>query len=103
MDKIYGSVDSSYRILYVTKMGSHLYGTNSENSDTDVKFIFLPSEEDCLLGIAAKNININSSNDKEANTKDDVDIQGWSLQFFIDLLRKGDTNALDVLYSYTTP
>lgn len=101
VDLINSNMPKAYEILYITKMGSHLYGTNSENSDLDVKFIFLPSIDDCLLGVASKNININSSNDKTSNTKDDVDLQGWSLQFFVELLRKGDTNAIDVLYSYT--
>lgn len=99
--KIRDSLPENYRLLYVTITGSHLYGTNSETSDTDVKFIFLPSKEDCILGRASKNININSSDDNTANTQDDVDIQGWSLQFFVELLRKGDTNAIDVLYSFT--
>ena len=90
-----------YKLLYVTLMGSSLYGTSTESSDIDVKFIFMPSTEDCVLGVASSNININSSNDNTRNTKDDIDIQGWSVQFFLNLLNKGDTNALDVLFSYT--
>lgn len=90
-----------YELLYATIMGSKLYGTDNENSDTDVKFIFKPSLEDCILGTASRNLNMNTSDDKTSNSKDDVDIQGWSIQFFLDLLKQGDTNAIDVLYSIT--
>ena len=101
LEKIFVGLNPDYKLLYATKMGSHLYGTNTPESDTDVKFIFLPSTDDCVLGIASSNINLNSSNDSQKNTKDDVDIQGWSLQFFVSLLKRGDTNAIDVLYSIT--
>jgi len=101
LNKINNGLPEGYRLLYASKMGSHLYGTNSPTSDLDVKFIFLPSVNDCLLGVDSKNINMNTSNDKDKNTSDDVDIQGWSIQFFVDLLRKSDTNAIDLLYSYT--
>jgi hypothetical protein len=90
-----------YELLYVTVSGSKLYGTDNENSDTDVKFIFKPSLEDCVLGVASKNINLNTSDDKTSNSKNDIDIQGWSIQFFLNLLKQGDTNAIDILYSIT--
>ena len=99
LETIQNNMPDGYDLLYAAITGSRLYGTHNENSDTDVKFIFKPSLEDCILGIASRNLNMNTSNDKEANSKDDIDIQGWSIQFFLDLLRKGDTNAIDVLYS----
>ena len=34
--------------------GSHLYGTNTENSDTDYKGIYLPSKNDCYLNNVKK-------------------------------------------------
>lgn len=104
-EKILNTINSNlpkrYELLYATISGSKLYGTNNGDSDTDVKFIFMPSLEDCVLGIASKNLNMNTSNDKTHNTKDDVDCQGWSIQFFLELLRQGDTNAIDILYSFT--
>lgn len=99
LNTINGNLPKGYELLYATISGSKLYGTNNEDSDTDVKFIFMPSLEDCVLGTASKNLNMNTSSDKKSNSKDDVDCQGWSIQFFLDLLRQGDTNAIDVLYS----
>lgn len=101
LNTILKNMPEGYELLYATISGSKLYGTHNENSDTDVKFIFKPSLEDCVLGVASKNLNMNTSGDTEANSKDDIDCQGWSIQFFLDLLRQGDTNALDVLYSIT--
>ena len=36
------------KILFKTLTGSKLYGTNSENSDTDIKGVFLPDIKDLL-------------------------------------------------------
>lgn len=99
LNTILKNIPEGYELLYATISGSKLYGTHNENSDTDVKFIFKPSLEDCILGVASKNLNMNTSSDKKSNSKDDIDCQGWSIQFFLDLLRQGDTNAIDVLYS----
>ena len=37
------------RIILITKFGSHLYGTNTENSDTDIFGVFVPNIEDILM------------------------------------------------------
>lgn len=101
--KITDELKPGYKLAFVTVMGSHLYGTSSPKSDLDVKFIFIPSVEDCILGVDSKNITMNTSGDKVKNTSEDVDIQGWSLQFFVNLLWKGDTNSLDLLFSRSNP
>jgi hypothetical protein len=101
LETINKNLPKGYELLYVSLMGSKLYGTDNENSDTDVKFIFKPSLEDCVFGIASRNLNMNTSSDKKANSSEDIDCQGWSIQFFLDLLRQGDTNAIDILYSFT--
>lgn len=101
LETINANLPREYDLLYATISGSKLYGTHNENSDTDVKFIFQPSLKDCVLGIASKNINMNTSEDNVSNTSEDIDIQGWSIQFFLNLLKQGDTNAIDILYSFT--
>ena len=37
-------------VLVKMFFGSHLYGTTNENSDTDLKGVFLPNKRDILLG-----------------------------------------------------
>lgn len=103
IDTILANMSPKYRLVYAAVMGSHLYGTSSPDSDLDVKFVFMPSVDDCILGIDSKNLNMNTNGDNTKNTKDDVDLQGWSLQYFVNLLWKGDTNALDLLFSNTNP
>lgn len=88
-------------LLYLVKFGSHLYGTNTPSSDTDYKGIFLPSLKQCVLGKAPRHITTSTGDNGSRNTEDDVDIQLWSLQYFLDLVSRGETNALDLLFSYT--
>ncbi len=93
--------NGNHKLLYITKYGSHLYGSAGLDSDEDFKFIFLPDKNFLLSGKKIKHITYSSGNDGSKNKKDDVDVQGWSLQYFIELLQKGETNSIDVLYSFT--
>lgn len=88
-------------LLYLVKFGSHLYGTNSPKSDTDYKGLFLPSKQQCYLNNIKKSFNYSTGDGYSRNNVEDVDIQLWSLQYFIKLVSAGETNALDLLYSHT--
>jgi hypothetical protein len=90
-------------LLYLVKFGSHLYGTDTPESDVDYKGIFLPSKEQCFLQNAPKSITYSTGKNDSKNTEDDVDIQLWSLQYFLQLLSKGEINALDLCFSFTYP
>lgn len=90
-----------HRLLYLCKFGSHLYGTATEESDLDLKGIFLPNKEHLLLGNKIKSLRYNSGSNNDRNSKNDVDIELWSLQYFFELLGKGETNAIDLAYSPT--
>ena len=85
-------------IILVTKFGSHLYGTNTPDSDEDYKGIYMPSTRDIALGKIPKSINLNSNKTNEKNSSDDVDIEMYSLHYFIELCCKGETVALDMLH-----
>ncbi len=88
-------------LLYLIKFGSHLYGTNTINSDTDYKGIFLPHIKNLVLERSCRSISKHTSSDMVKNCPDDIDIDLWSLQHWLDLLKKGDSNAIDMLFSYT--
>lgn len=90
----------NHKLLYISKVGSHLFGANGPNSDEDYKFIYLPNKEFLLLGNKLDHITLNKGK-TEKNTKDDVDLQGWSLQYFLHLLKKGESNGIDLLFSYS--
>ena len=89
------------QIIYKALSGSKLYGTDNENSDTDIKGIFLPDRKDLILGKAPKHYKLSTGNDQCSNNKDDVDETYYSLHYFLELLVKGETNALDLFFSYT--
>ena len=89
--------DNKDKILYISFFGSKLYGTDTEKSDTDLKGIFLPSKDSCFMLNAVKQY---TSESKEGqNTKDNIDITLYSVQYFLELLATGDTGALDLFFS----
>lgn len=82
--------------------GSHLYQLSTPESDKDFKGIYLPERDNLLLGNYAKHYSESTGNDKTKNTKDDIDVEIFSLPYFIELACKGETVALDMLHSDTT-
>lgn len=88
-------------IIFKTLSGSKLYGTDSINSDTDIKGVFLPEVDDLLLCKAPKHYTFTTNNSNKKNDSSDVDETYYSLQYYLELLAKGDTTALDMLFAYT--
>jgi hypothetical protein len=79
--------------------GSHLYGLEGPNSDRDYKGIYLPTRDELLLGRYAKVKSHSTGGDRSKNTKDDVDIEIFSLPQFIKLACEGQTVAIDMLHA----
>jgi hypothetical protein len=80
--------------------GSHLYGTNTPNSDTDYKSVHVPSGPDILLGRISKSISLHSKKDTGLkNTKNDIDTESFSLCKFLSLACEGQTVALELLFA----
>jgi len=85
----------------VVKMvfGSHLYGLNNADSDTDFKSIILPTKRDILLGRTKFSISESTGDDDSKNDKDDVDMESYSFHKFIEMACKGDTSSIDMLHA----
>lgn len=81
------------------KFGSHLYGTNTHESDVDFKGVFLPEGRDIILGRVPKSINSSTGNSGSKNTKADIDCEIYSLHYFIKLACEGQTVAMDMLHA----
>jgi predicted nucleotidyltransferase len=79
--------------------GSHLYQLNTPTSDKDYKGIYLPTKDSLLLGNYRKSYSESTGNDKSKNTKDDTDVDIYSLPTFIEMACSGDTVALDMLHA----
>lgn len=82
------------------RFGSHLYGTATPASDTDYKGVFLPPLREVLCGRIRKCVTENTKSDtSKKNTAEDVDMEAYSLHYFIELACKGETVALDMLHA----
>jgi predicted nucleotidyltransferase len=79
------------------KFGSFLYGTDTFNSDLDIKGIFLPDIKELITQKAISyDIKLTSPNSK--NSKEDVDEEYFSIQRFLKLAIEGQTVVLDMLH-----
>lgn len=90
-----------YKIVTM-HFGSHLYGTNTPNSDTDLKTVFIPNPRDIILGRVKDSIVTQTRLDKSPgarNSSNDVDDDQISLQKFLKLITQGQPNALDMLFA----
>lgn len=83
-------------LIFLCRCGSHLYGTNTDKSDLDIKGVYLPSMKDMILGRIKHTIS--SPQTKEKNTADDIDIELFSIHHFLKLLKNGETIAIDMLH-----
>jgi len=89
-------------LIVKMKFGSHLYGTATEDSDTDYKGVFLPTAEEVLLNKVNKSYSFNTKTGKEErlkNTSGDTDTEIYSLHYFIKLALEGQTVAIDMLHA----
>jgi hypothetical protein len=86
--------------LVKMQFGSHVYGTNLPTSDRDFKGVFIPDAQDLVMQRASKHIrNSTKTDDSKRNTAEDVDDELFSFQTYMELIRQGQTVALDMLFT----
>lgn len=82
------------------RFGSHLYGTDTAQSDLDLKGVYLPLGQDILLQrITATITSPRPKAPGEKNAPGDVDREIYSLLRYLELLAEGQTVALDMLFA----
>ncbi len=87
-------------IIVKMKFGSKLYGTDTPESDTDYKGVFLPTAKEVLLNRIPKSYNyMTKQNKKDKNSSEDMDIEFYSLHHFIKLACEGQTVAMDMIHA----
>jgi len=91
-------LENDVKVIYVTLSGSKLYGTDNKNSDTDYKFIYIPSKDSILLKQDKSAIKV-GKNTKEKNTSEDIDFDGTNIYNFFSQLSKSETGAIDIIFS----
>jgi len=86
-------------LIVKMKFGSHLYGTDTPDSDVDYKGVFLPTRKEILLNSIPKFRSFSTGNDVSKNNPDDVDEEIYSLHYFLKLACDGQTVAMDMLHA----
>ena len=79
--------------------GSHLYGLNHADSDTDYKGVVFPTAKQILLQEADFHISKSTGAAHEKNGAGDVDEEYFSLMKFLKLAMNGETVAIDMLHA----
>ncbi len=79
--------------------GSHLFGTNTPQSDKDYKGVYLPCPKDILLGTVKNSLNLGTNKTNVKNTSEDIDVEYYSLKKFMNMLYEGQTVALELLWT----
>jgi len=90
---------TGHKLVYLTKSGSKLYGTDDENSDTDLKGIFIPNKTSMLLQKVNNSYTDDSNVNNTKNSKNDIDFGLHSVHNFFNQLEKSETGAIDLLFS----
>ena len=87
-------------LIVEMRYGSHLYGTDTPQSDVDLKSVYLPEAQDILLQRVKPTIVLTPQKPRgQKNAPGEVDRESYSLQRFLALLAEGQTMALDMLFA----
>jgi len=86
--------------LLITQYGSHLYGTNTPDSDLDYYGLFLPNPKDLLVGKPIKSYRFQTNPGGQRNTRDDVDATFVDVRKVLKNFVKGEINAMDLLFAH---
>lgn len=78
--------------IYETRFGSHLYGTNTPQSDQDFASVFVPSVRDVL-------INGQKALTGKHSISGGKDVTRHSINSFASGLKKGNATSLEILFS----
>lgn len=89
------------KILFLMTHGSHLYGTDTPDSDADYKGIVIPPAKELLLGTRPHGSYSHSTKEGSSakNTKSDVDTELFTLQAFFRSCAEGQTFATELLFA----
>ena len=88
-------------LIYKCLVGSHLYGTETSDSDRDEKGVFIPTEQ-MVLGLKKceqVEFKTNKSNSGKRNTKEDIDVEVYNLIKFFHLLAVNSPNNIELLFA----
>ena len=88
-------------IILKVRTGSHLFGTDTPDSDTDYEGVFMPPEE-IVFGLGSckeVDLGIKDKDDTGRNTKDAVDFKIREYRDFCRLALDNNPNILNILFA----
>lgn len=86
-------------IIVEAVAGSNLFGTNTPQSDTDYKGVYLPDPADILLQNVKNSISIKTNNTDSRNNCTDIDCEYYAFNKFMRMLQEGQTVAIELLFT----
>lgn len=93
---------TNHNIIFRTRFGSHLYGTNTPASDEDWKSIRMPTAREIVLGNTKETIAIKdryNKAEKEKNLPGEFEEECFTLKQYLKLVSEGQTVSLDMLFA----
>jgi hypothetical protein len=86
--------------LFTVIFGSQLYGTNTPESDTDLKTIYLPDLSDMLVGNKLETIKVRDSKPTERTKAGEIEEECIPIQTFAQHFLKSQTYAIEICFAY---
>lgn len=86
-------------IIAKITFGSRLFGTETDQSDTDIKAIFLPNAEAISGNDLGVTIHDGTTSLTTKNSRDDIDVDSRDLMKYLQLLESGAPEALEILFA----
>lgn len=87
-------------LIVLIKAGSHFFDLNGPNSDTDYRGLYLDNYQDSFEAPRKiYQIDYKTKIGEGKNTSSDVDFTLFSLTSFLNLLKSGDFNMMEILYT----
>jgi|ERR1017187_4693803 predicted nucleotidyltransferase len=79
--------------------GSHSYGLETPTSDADYRGIYLNTELDQIINQRYQNSSVATIDSKSSDEISDTDCVYYELRHFFHLLRKGNTQSIELLFN----
>lgn len=81
----------SIKIIFASEVGSRAYGINDDDSDIDIRFIYVQNLDHYL--------SFRREEDSISFKDKNYDISGWDIKRALELLKKSNLSILETLYS----
>lgn len=93
-----GEVVRTEDLLFLCPFGSHLYGTEDEESDLDLKGIYAPPFEDVVLNKADRTVRFTTGDSSDKTEEGDLDVELIDFRKFLSDAISGQTYAVELLH-----